>query len=94
MISAQEARLATTNNFASSLTNRQLALHNQIKCWIKQATDKGFYNIDKNSKDLSENWVDEHRSAGINRLTPYYEELGYHVYVNFTSGSENLIIRW
>lgn len=94
MISAKEARLATTNNFVSSLTGKQLALHNQIKDYIKQAIDEGFYYINKNGKDFSENWIDEHRNASVSKLIPYYEQLGYSVHVNFNSGSENLIIRW
>lgn len=94
MISAQEARLATTNNFELSLTNKQLGLHNQIKDWIEQAVDNGLYDINKGGSDLGENWLDEHRNASIVRLIPYYEELGYSIFVTYSSGLENLVIRW
>ena len=94
MITAKEARLATTNNFESSLTDKQFALHCQIENWIEQATDNGLYDINKDGNDLGENWIDEHRNASIVRLIPYYEELGYGVFVTYTSGLENLIIRW
>jgi len=94
MITAKEARLATTNNFESSLTDKQFALFCQIENWIEQAVENGLYSIDKSGNDLGENWLDEHRNASITRLTPYYEKLGYRVFINFASGSKNVIIRW
>lgn len=94
MITAKEARLATTNSFESKLTDKQFALYCQIENWIEQAIDNGLYDINKDGNDLGENWLDEHRNVSIIRLIPYYEELGYEVFVTYTSGLENLIIRW
>lgn len=94
MITAKEARLATTNNFESSLTDKQFALFCQIENWIEEAIDNGLYDINKEGNELGENWIDEHRNVSIIRLIPYYEELGYEVFVTYTSGLESLIIRW
>lgn len=94
MITAKEARLATTNNFESSLTDKQFALFCQIENWIEEAIDNGLYDINKEGNELGENWIDEHRNVSIIRLIPYYKELGYEVFVTYTSGLESLIIRW